>query len=216
MSYKIIRVLNDKVSVASDDGSFFDIGVSELDFFPKIGDKVNVFVNGNIRIVSRIGFLNSSVDSAGGECKKNIFDDENSRGGTSSSKIAMIIGIIIGLTVILYCLGTFLEGGILSDDEYEIGYEIGFSIAGEINENDSVEKLVGLGMLMDGGLMETLMGADLLRGNHLNLKNACSEAFSQYYVAKYGAPYQGEMMRYNKYKEKFMEGCEDGYKAYSN
>ena len=51
MAYKIIRVLNGVVSIASDDGTFFNISIEELDFEPKVGDDVQCFRNGEKVIV---------------------------------------------------------------------------------------------------------------------------------------------------------------------
>ena len=51
MSYKIIRVLNGVVSIASSDGTFFNVPIEELDFEPKVGDEVQCFRNGEKVIV---------------------------------------------------------------------------------------------------------------------------------------------------------------------
>ena len=51
MSYKIIRVRNGIVSIASNDGTFFDVSIEELDFEPKVGDEVQCFRNGEKVIV---------------------------------------------------------------------------------------------------------------------------------------------------------------------
>ena len=55
MSYKIIRVLNGVVSVASSDRSFFNVPIEELDFEPKVGDEVQCFRNGENVIVFKNG-----------------------------------------------------------------------------------------------------------------------------------------------------------------
>lgn len=50
---KIIRVLEDRVSIGANDGSFFDINIKELDFQPVVGDVVYVFKNGDAKIVTK-------------------------------------------------------------------------------------------------------------------------------------------------------------------
>lgn len=50
---KIIRVLDDRVSVGCSDGSFFDVSIKELDFQPVVGDVVYVFSNGDAKIVTK-------------------------------------------------------------------------------------------------------------------------------------------------------------------
>ncbi len=60
MSRKIIRILNGMVSIASNDGTFFNIPISELNFEPKIGDEVQCFKNGEKIIV----FKKSSSDQS--------------------------------------------------------------------------------------------------------------------------------------------------------
>jgi hypothetical protein len=50
---RIIRVMNDVVSVGMNDGSFFDVNTSELDFMPMVGDAVFVYVNGDSKIVTK-------------------------------------------------------------------------------------------------------------------------------------------------------------------
>lgn len=55
MQHKIIRILNGKVSIASNDGTFFNVHESELDFAPQTGDVVQCFKNGAQVIVVRIG-----------------------------------------------------------------------------------------------------------------------------------------------------------------
>lgn len=55
MSYKIIRVLNGVVSIASSDGTFFNVPIEELDFDPKVGDDVQCFRNGEKVIVFKKG-----------------------------------------------------------------------------------------------------------------------------------------------------------------
>lgn len=50
---RIIRVLNDVVSVGLNDGTFFDVNVNELDFVPKVGDGVFVYVNGSMKIITK-------------------------------------------------------------------------------------------------------------------------------------------------------------------
>ena len=51
MAYKIIRVRNGFVSIASNDGTFFNVSIEELDFEPKVGDEVQCFRNGEKVIV---------------------------------------------------------------------------------------------------------------------------------------------------------------------
>ncbi len=55
MSHKIIRILNGTVSIASSDGTFFNIPVSELNFEPKVGDEVQCFRNDEKVIVFKKG-----------------------------------------------------------------------------------------------------------------------------------------------------------------
>lgn len=51
MPYKIIRIRNGFVSIASNDGTFFNVSKEELDFEPKVGDEVQCFRNGEKVIV---------------------------------------------------------------------------------------------------------------------------------------------------------------------
>ncbi len=55
MQYKIVRVLNGVVSIASREGAFFNVSIEELDFDPKIGDEVQCFRNGEKVIVFKKG-----------------------------------------------------------------------------------------------------------------------------------------------------------------
>lgn len=41
---KVIRIKDDVVTVGNDDGSFFDIYKSELDFTPVVGEYVMVYL----------------------------------------------------------------------------------------------------------------------------------------------------------------------------
>ena len=50
----IIKVSEDKVSIGMEDGSFFNVSRNELDFIPKVGDKVSVFSSGDMVIVSKV------------------------------------------------------------------------------------------------------------------------------------------------------------------
>ena len=50
----IIKVSDDKVSIGMEDGSFFNVSRNELDFTPKVGDKVSVFSSGDLVIVTKV------------------------------------------------------------------------------------------------------------------------------------------------------------------
>ena len=63
MSHKVIRILNGIASISSDDGTFFDVPVSELDFEPKVGDDVQCFRNGeNVIVVKENSDLRSKAE----------------------------------------------------------------------------------------------------------------------------------------------------------
>jgi hypothetical protein len=49
----IIKIADNVVSVGLTDGTFFDISISELDFSPSVGDVVNIFSNGQEKIITR-------------------------------------------------------------------------------------------------------------------------------------------------------------------
>lgn len=53
MSYKIIRVLNGVVSIASSDGTFFNVLEKDFDFEPQKGDAVQCFNNGERMIINK-------------------------------------------------------------------------------------------------------------------------------------------------------------------
>lgn len=126
MNYKIIRVLNEKVTVASDDGTFFNISVSELDFTPKVGDKVNVYANGSSTIVSKMGMSETNAGNVNGNSTKSLPKNEMGGGLSTSSKTALIvIGSIIGLFVMLYICVSLAEDS-SSADGYEDGFDVGF------------------------------------------------------------------------------------------
>jgi hypothetical protein len=126
MNYKIIRVLNEKVTVASDDGTFFNISVSELDFTPKVGDKVNVYANGSSTIVSKMGISETNAGNVNGNSTKSLPKNEMGGGLSTSSKTALIvIGSIIGLFVMLYICVSLAEDS-SSADGYEDGFNMGF------------------------------------------------------------------------------------------
>lgn len=53
MSYKIIRILNGVVSIASSDGIFFNVLEKDFDFEPQKGDAVQCFKNGERMIINK-------------------------------------------------------------------------------------------------------------------------------------------------------------------
>lgn len=53
MSYKIIRILNGVVSIASSDGTFFNVLEKDFDFEPQKGDAVQCFKNGERMIINK-------------------------------------------------------------------------------------------------------------------------------------------------------------------
>ena len=63
MSYKIIRVLNGIVSIASSDGTFFNVSIEELNFNPKAGDEVQCFRNGENVIVFKNSLIPHSTNT---------------------------------------------------------------------------------------------------------------------------------------------------------
>lgn len=132
MNYKIIGVSNEKVTVASDDGTFFNISVSELDFTPKVGDKVNVYANGSSTIVSKMGISETNAGNVNGNSTKSLPENEIGGGLSTSSKTAMIVvGCIIGLFVMLYICVSLAEDS-SSADGYEYGYDHGFMMKTDI------------------------------------------------------------------------------------
>lgn len=135
MNYKIIGVSNEKVSVASDDGTFFEVHISELDFTPKIGDKVNVYANGSSKIVSKMGAPETNAGNANGNSAKSFPENEIGGGLSTSSKTAMIVvGSIIGLFVMLYICVSLAEDP-FSADGYEYGYNQGFMMTDILDLN---------------------------------------------------------------------------------
>jgi hypothetical protein len=61
----IIKIADNVISVGLTDGTFFDISISELDFSPSVGDQVNVFSNGEAKIITKIDNGNRFSPSGG-------------------------------------------------------------------------------------------------------------------------------------------------------
>jgi uncharacterized protein (TIGR02145 family) len=108
MSYKIIRVLNGVVSIASSDGTFFNVPIEELDFNPKAGDEVQCFRNGEKVIV----FKNSLKPHSKNTVSKNESQGivQNTPIGNpladelveKKSRLPWIVGIILLLVGVLF------------------------------------------------------------------------------------------------------------------
>ena len=52
---KVIRIKDETVTIGNEDGSFFDIALSELDFTPVIGEIVEAFSSGGRTVIYRNG-----------------------------------------------------------------------------------------------------------------------------------------------------------------
>ena len=111
MSYKIIRVLNGVVSIASNDGTFFNVSIEELDFDPKVGDEVQCFRNGEKVIVLKKDSFPRSEKTAS-KIETNGFERKNPIANTfvediveKKSRMPWIIGIILLLLgVVFVCI----------------------------------------------------------------------------------------------------------------
>lgn len=73
----IIKITDSVVSVGLNNGTFFDISISELDFTPSVGDQVNVFSNGEAKIITKINNGNESSLSEGNEESHNVAKTTN-------------------------------------------------------------------------------------------------------------------------------------------
>ena len=101
MKYKIIRIMDEKVSIASSDGKFFDIPVVELDFTPKTGDEVQCYKNGEKIIVLREpGSFRTSRDILQNQTSRVDFPVQNILGDEKKSTFP-IISIVCLLLVIV-------------------------------------------------------------------------------------------------------------------
>ena len=111
MSYKIIRVLNGIVSIASSDGTFFNVPIEELDFEPKVGDEVQCFRKGENVIVFKNNLNPHSKNTVSknesqGIVQNTPIDNPFAEDVVEKkSKMPWIIGIILLLLVLL--LGCF-------------------------------------------------------------------------------------------------------------
>lgn len=111
MSYKIVRVLNGIVSIASSDGTFFNVPIEELDFEPKVGDEVQCFRKGENVIVFKNNLnphskntvsKNESQGIVQNTPVENPFSDDVVK---KKSSVPWIIGIILLLVGVLFaCL----------------------------------------------------------------------------------------------------------------
>ena len=73
----IIKITGSVVSVGLTNGTFFDISINELDFSPSVGDQVNIFSNGETKIITKINNGNESSLSDGNEDSHNIAKTTN-------------------------------------------------------------------------------------------------------------------------------------------
>lgn len=110
--YKIIRVVNGVVSVASSDGSFFNVPIEELDFEPKVGDVVQCFKKGKdfivLKDVPRQSFsvhnesrLQTQKESQNFVPTKNVFGEEKKSNGFFFVSL-IILGIVAIVVVGIY------------------------------------------------------------------------------------------------------------------
>lgn len=106
MTYKVIRVINGIVSIASSDGKFFNVPVTDLDFTPKTGDEVPCFRNEEKIIILR------ESDSLGTSCDilqkqmrvvdvpvQNILGDEKKSIFPIISIVCLILALVGGIAI---------------------------------------------------------------------------------------------------------------------
>lgn len=109
ISHKIIRVLNGVVSIASSDGSLFNVPIEEVDFEPKVGDEVQCFKKGKnfivLKDVPRQSFsvhnesrLQTQKESQNFVPTKNVFGEEKKSNGVFF--VSLIILGIVAIVVI--------------------------------------------------------------------------------------------------------------------
>lgn len=106
ITYKVIRVINDIVSIASSDGNFFNVPVTELDFTPKTGDYVQCFRNGEKIIVLReLNSLETSCDILQKQRRgvdvpvQNILGDEKKSIFPIISIVCLILALVGGIAI---------------------------------------------------------------------------------------------------------------------
>jgi hypothetical protein len=112
ISHKIIRVLNGIVSIASSDGSLFNVPIEEVDFEPKVGDEVQCFKKGKnfivLKGVPRQSFsvhnesrLQTQKESQNFVPTKNVFGEEKKSNGVFFVSL-IILGIVAIVVVGVY------------------------------------------------------------------------------------------------------------------
>lgn len=120
MSYKIIRILNGTVSIASSDGTFFNIPISELNFEPKVGDEVQCFKKGEKVIVFK---KFSSAQSTSlpplrnnqNVLVQNIFDDEPPKKSNAFFILLAVVVLLVAGGVGAYLYFDFGRTGTMID-----------------------------------------------------------------------------------------------------
>lgn len=227
----IIKVSDDKVSIGMEDGSFFDVSRKELNFLPLVGDKVSVFSNGDMKIVSKLetspkkilpeqqNFGNGKFVAPPGNVVSNVFAEYAPNQNIFSqldgkSKTGLVLGICGGLAILVAIIiglanvPNLLEEIISSnpvEDAYNAGYEIGFSTS---RERDSANRDCATAFLLAS--FEPL----LYGGCRTSTDSFCSEAAEQFYIQVYGAPMTAEeKVSYREIKATFHKGCLAGAKA---
>ncbi len=89
---KIIQIQGKKVFIRTEDGIFLTANSDELNFVPSVGDEVEVFLNGDSRIISKkensTAKASPSNDVSIPEAKKTI--------SSKRQKISFVLGIVLG------------------------------------------------------------------------------------------------------------------------
>ena len=104
MEYKIIRILNGMVSIASNDGTFFNIPIAELNFEPKVGDEVQCFKNGEKVIVLK---KSASVRKMASNVPvENLSAEDENKGYSMTLRIiGIIILLLLAIFLVYICSG---------------------------------------------------------------------------------------------------------------
>lgn len=89
--FKIVKIENGQVYIASNSGQFIVVRIEELNFVPQLGDIVEVYQNGNDYLVikSSNNFANSSINSRAPKVS-------NSNTSVKSKKTAALLALLGG------------------------------------------------------------------------------------------------------------------------
>lgn len=102
---KIIQIQGQKVFIRTENGIFLTANSDELNFVPSVGDEVDVFLNGDSRIISKkenpSAQTSSSIDVSIPETKKTA--------PSKRQKVSYVLGGVLGCVWIIRMLGKIID-----------------------------------------------------------------------------------------------------------